>query len=144
MDMLPKTSLVITLPALALATVLAVGSCQRQNEPPVTPRGADAEAGVPDGAAGLTPVADAGGGAPMEDAGVTARVKTALLADEEIKSLGIHVETHDAAVTLAGTVDRDAQVTRAITIARGVAGVQQVVNRLSVKGEDKAERSNQG
>lgn len=146
MDALPKTTFAITLPALALALVVAVGSCQRQSEPPVTPRAAGAPAGVglQDGADGPATIADSSGGSQMEDAGVTGRVKTALMADSELKALSIHVETHDAAVTLTGTLDRDAEVARAVTIARGVAGVREVVNRLSVKGEDKAERSDQG
>jgi hyperosmotically inducible periplasmic protein len=66
------------------------------------------------------------------------------MGDDQVKGLGIHVETRDAAVMLTGNVDTDEQVTRAVAVARGVTGVREVVNRLSVKGEDKAERSNQG
>jgi hyperosmotically inducible periplasmic protein len=144
MHLVPKTNVPLTMPALALALLLmSIGSCERQPEPPVKPI-SSSELQV--GLQGAGPGSDAksSGAAQLSDTGITARVKAALMGDDQVKGLGIHVETRDAAVMLTGNVDTDEQVTRAVAVARGVTGVREVVNRLSVKGEDKAERSNQG
>jgi hyperosmotically inducible periplasmic protein len=68
------------------------------------------------------------------DAGIiTAKVKTALLADEKIKSLDIAVITRTDEVQLSGFVDNQTQIDRAMEIARGVDGVRTVSNQMSLK-----------
>jgi hyperosmotically inducible periplasmic protein len=78
------------------------------------------------------------------DATLTARVKAALVADPQAKALAINVDSHDGVVTLRGAVERDDEIAHALDVARGVDGVRDVVNRLSVRNEDKAAKSNQG
>jgi hyperosmotically inducible periplasmic protein len=67
------------------------------------------------------------------DSATTVKIKSALLADPEIKSLRIDVDTKDGAVTLSGTVPSKANAERAATVAKGVDGVRSVANRLTVK-----------
>lgn len=151
-----KTCISETLLLAALAVPVFGVGCERQSDPPIEPRSAQAvapaeapapqavvaAAGAPD--AEPTRVAEAKGRAGAEDAAITARVKTALMADDEIKGLAIEVATRDGAVTLTGKLDHQAQVAHAVDLARSVEGVRDVVNRLTVKGEDKAATTNQG
>lgn len=68
------------------------------------------------------------------DAGIiTSKLKTALLADQSIKSLDIAVVTRDDEVLLSGFVDNQAQVDRAMEVARGIEGVRLVRNEMSIK-----------
>jgi hypothetical protein len=69
----------------------------------------------------------------VDDAALTAKVKAALFAEPGLKTLRIDVETHDAVVTLAGTVDSDVLHRRAVQIAGAMSGVRQVVDELVVK-----------
>jgi len=76
--------------------------------------------------------AAAGAGAAVTDAGITAAVKTRLLADPDVAGLKIDVDTADKVVTLTGTVATAAQKTEAGNIARDTTGVSRVVNNLKV------------
>jgi len=69
----------------------------------------------------------------VEDAALTAKVKSAILAEPGLKSLQINVDTKNAVVTLAGSVDSPALRDRATQIASSVAGVRQVEDKLEVK-----------
>ena len=69
----------------------------------------------------------------VDDAALTAKVKAALFAEPGLKTLQIDVETHDAVVTLAGSVDSDVLHQRALQIAGSLAGVRQVIDKLVVK-----------
>ncbi|HUF23727.1 MAG TPA: BON domain-containing protein [Vicinamibacterales bacterium] len=68
----------------------------------------------------------------VADAGITAAVKTRLLADPDVAGLRINVDTKDKVVTLTGTVKAASQVTEAEKIARETPGVVRVVNNLKV------------
>lgn len=72
-------------------------------------------------------------GNTVDDSIVTVRVKSALLADQSIKSSDIAVATSKGKVQLSGFVDSQAQITRAIEIARSVEGVQSVDHEMSIK-----------
>ncbi|MBE0627150.1 MAG: BON domain-containing protein [Burkholderiales bacterium] len=72
-------------------------------------------------------------GNTVDDGIVTAKVKTALLADADIKSFDIAVVTRKGEVQLSGFVDNQAQIDRALGIVRGVEGVQSIGNELSIK-----------
>jgi hyperosmotically inducible periplasmic protein len=72
-------------------------------------------------------------GNTVDDGIVTAKVKSALLADPAVKSIDIAVVTRKGVVQLSGYVDSQAQVSRAIDIARGVDGVQSIGNEMSIK-----------
>lgn len=91
-------------------------------------------------AAGLLAVAgcahygnDQTGREVMSDSAITAKVKTALLAEKDINSLDISVETYDRTVQLSGFVDSSWQVTRAGKVAAAVSGVTKVRNDLVAK-----------
>ena len=72
-------------------------------------------------------------GNTVDDGIVTAKVKSALLADPDVKSFDIAVVTRKGVVQLSGFVDNQAQINRAIDIARGVEGAQSINNEMSIK-----------
>ncbi|HEY8068060.1 MAG TPA: BON domain-containing protein [Burkholderiales bacterium] len=80
-----------------------------------------------------SPVAKTTVGTEIDDTVVTTKVKSALLADAEIKSFDFKVETRKGAVQLSGFVDNQAQVDRAISDTRGIEGVRSVENGITLK-----------
>jgi hyperosmotically inducible periplasmic protein len=70
----------------------------------------------------------------MEDAAITARVKTALLNDQQISATKIDVTTADGVVTMSGTVSSRAEEARAIELARQTPGVKDVKSTLQMGG----------
>ena len=82
------------------------------------------------------PVATTTVGTEIDDSVITARVKGALMADPDIKSLDFKIETRKGEVQLSGFVESNAQVDRAMTVARGVEGVTMVENRLTLEGAE--------
>jgi hyperosmotically inducible protein len=72
-------------------------------------------------------------GNKVDDSIVTTRVKSALLADANIKSFDIAVVTRKGEVQLSGFVDNRGQIDRAVEVASGVEGVRKVGNEMSVK-----------
>jgi hyperosmotically inducible protein len=99
---------------LGAVGVLAAGCSNPQNEAPK--------------AAASTTV-----GTQIDDTVVTTKVKSALLADADIKSFDLKVETRKGVVQLSGFVDNQAQVDRAIATTGGVEGVSSVQNNISLK-----------
>ncbi|MDR7376258.1 hyperosmotically inducible protein [Rhodoferax ferrireducens] len=75
-------------------------------------------------------------GTEIDDTVVTASVKSALLADPDVKSLDFKVETRKGEVQLSGFVESQAQIDRATSIVQGVSGVKSVDNKLSLKVAD--------
>jgi len=73
-------------------------------------------------------------GTEIDDSVITASVRSALLGDPGIKSFDFQVDTRKGEVQLSGYVDNQAQVERAIALARGVTGVKSVEDKLSLKG----------
>lgn len=67
------------------------------------------------------------------EAGITARVKSSLIAEPEISAMRIDVDTHGSVVTLTGEVATQAAKDRAATLAQAVSGVTSVNNNLVVK-----------
>ena len=72
-------------------------------------------------------------GTQVDDAVITSSVKAALLGDPSIKSLDFQVETRKGTVQLSGFVDDQKQIDQALMLARGVKGVVNVENGLTVK-----------
>ena len=66
------------------------------------------------------------------DTAITAKVKSALLADEKVKGMKIDVETKEGTVTLTGKATSPAEKEQAERLAAAVEGVRNVVNRISV------------
>src|SRR5688500_4279691 len=108
-------------------TVSAAGTIDERGEQAARDAAAKTE-----GAAGRAADAAAGAGAAVTDAGITAAVKTRLLADPDVAGLKIDVDTREKVVTLTGTVKTAAQKTEAASIARDTTGVTRVVNNLKV------------
>lgn len=71
-------------------------------------------------------------GETIDDAGITAQVKTALLNDPEVGGLRIDVDTSKGLVTLSGVVKSKGEEAKAIAIARKVDGVRDVKSTLQV------------
>jgi hyperosmotically inducible protein len=72
-------------------------------------------------------------GTEIDDSVITSTVRSALLADPEIKSLDIKVETNKGEVMLSGFVDNPGQVERARAATQAVSGVKGILNNISVK-----------
>ncbi len=72
-------------------------------------------------------------GTKVDDAGITAKVKTGLSADKDLAANKIEVDTNDGVVTLKGEVPNAAARSRADQIARNVKNVKNVNNQLAVK-----------
>ncbi len=115
--------------ALMLGAVALTAGCDRPATETVgqkIDRSADKVASATDRAANrMTAAVDA--------AAITAKVKSAVIAEPGLKALQIDVDTHDAVVTLSGTIDNDIMKTRAIQIAQNVDGVRSVVDNLEIK-----------
>ncbi len=71
-------------------------------------------------------------GAAMGDAAITAKVKSALIAEPGFQSTGIDVVTEKGIVSLFGTTVSNANRERATRLAAGVEGVKAVENNLAV------------
>jgi osmotically-inducible protein OsmY len=71
-------------------------------------------------------------GESVEDAALTAKVKTKFLADTKISGLKIDVDTHHNVVTLSGKVPTAAERAHAVAVAKATDGVKSVVNKLTV------------
>jgi len=132
--------------AAAVTTALtALAGCDREpDQPPMSgapgygqDRAAPATppAGpLADRSTGASPEDSRSVGQALADAGITAKVKSALLARPDIDGSAINVDTERGRVTLRGQVPDEGQVDRAIQIARAVEGVKEVDSQLTARG----------
>jgi osmotically-inducible protein OsmY len=74
-----------------------------------------------------------GTGEYVDDSVITAKVKAAILGDSALKVNEINVETFKGVVQLSGFVRSQADIDRAVQVARGVAGVKSVKNDMRIK-----------
>ena len=102
--------------ALAAAWLLTVTGCSKSADPPTAP------------------AAKISIGTQIDDSVVTANVMAAFVSDSDIKSQDLKVETRKGEVQLSGFVENQAQMDRAIVVARTVAGVTAVQNNMGLKG----------
>lgn len=72
-------------------------------------------------------------GETVDDAAITNKVKSALVADERTKAHEINVETQRSVVLLAGFVGNDVSRSAAGEIARAISGVKKVDNQIAIK-----------
>ena len=77
-------------------------------------------------------------GDEVDDAWITSKVKTQLLADDQVHGTEINVDTEDNVVTLTGTAPSLAARTKAVEIAQSTKGVRSVVATGLVVGPDEA------
>lgn len=72
-------------------------------------------------------------GQTIDDATLTAKVKSQLLASPEVSGLNVNVTTYDGQVQLSGYVNSPEQRRQAEQIAKSIEGVKSVSNDLIVK-----------
>ena len=68
----------------------------------------------------------------MGDAGITAAIKTKMLADSTVSGLKIDIDTTDGVVTLKGDVASAVEHKRAVEIAKETDGVKSVKDQLKI------------
>lgn len=84
-------------------------------------------------AAGCQAMSGRTAGETIDDAGITASVKSKLVADKMSSLTRVDVDTNSGSVYLNGTVDTVEQKTRAEQLAWQARGVKTVVNNLQVQ-----------
>ena len=113
-------------------TLLAIAGCRRE-APPVVAAQEGAETQVPavaDVGQAVEP-ADAEAPLDVEDAALTAKVKTRLMADSRVAALDIDVGGQNGIVTLKGSVKDEQEKAAAEEVARTTEGVTDVVNMIT-------------
>ena len=127
----------------SIAALAGLAGCNRTEErnisrapSPATPSQSTPSMPSQSPSAGLPPTTAPGGdrsaGQVIDDAGITAKVKAALIAEKEVSGMSINVDTSGGKVTLSGKVPDPAQIERAMQVARAVEGVKSVDNKLTV------------
>ncbi|MDT8997750.1 BON domain-containing protein [Paucibacter sp. APW11] len=74
-----------------------------------------------------------GGGEYIDDTVITTKVKAAVLNEPTLKSAEINVETFKGRVQLSGFVSSQADINRAVALARDIKGVSSVANDMKLK-----------
>lgn len=74
-----------------------------------------------------------GTGEYMDDTVITSKVKAAILNEPSLKSAEINVETFKGVVQLSGFVSSQANINKAVQVARSVPGVNFVKNAMQLK-----------
>ena len=69
----------------------------------------------------------------MDDSGISAKAKAALVDDDAIKSTDISVKTHSGVVTLSGFVTSQDQAEKAVAVVQKIEGVKSVSDKLHVR-----------
>ena len=82
-----------------------------------------------------TPVSSTTVGTEIDDSVVTTRVRSALLADPDVKSFDIKVETRKGVVQLSGFVGSQDRIDKAIALVAKVEGVKGVENGMSLRND---------
>jgi hyperosmotically inducible protein len=102
--------------AVLAAAALALGACATSD--PKTNEGSKSETT----------------GQYIDDATVTAKVKTAIASEVGVKAAAnVNVETYRGVVQLSGFADSDAQASKAVAAAKKVNGVRSVKNDMRIK-----------
>lgn len=76
-----------------------------------------------------------GTGEYIDDSVITAKVKAAIFNEPSLKSAEINVETYKGVVQMSGFVSSQADIDKAVEVARSVNGVKSVKNDMRVKGQ---------
>ncbi len=145
-----RFALVMPVGAIIMASVLA-GCKGKEDETPATPAATQPATPMPSGpsTAGANPAGTPGtapggpGGTMMNkasqnpngapgDAVITAKVKSALIADTKVGATGINVDTKSGTVVLRGKVKTAAAKQVAVADAKKMQGVKNVVDQLTV------------
>lgn len=73
------------------------------------------------------------GGEYFDDTAITTKVKSAIFSEPTLKSAEINVETFKGIVQLSGFVRSQADINKAVAVAREVKGVKSVKNDMRIK-----------
>lgn len=74
-----------------------------------------------------------GTGEYVDDTVITTKVKAAIFEEDSLKSSEINVETFKGIVQLSGFVNSQADINKAVSVARQVKGVKSVKNGMRLK-----------
>jgi hyperosmotically inducible protein len=107
---------------LGLAATLGVAACNRNGGQ------------MSDQAAADAPKESASLGAAVDDTAITAKVKERLSSDDRLQAATINVETNNGVVTLSGSAPSAEARTAAEELARNVAEVQGIDNKITAPG----------
>lgn len=69
----------------------------------------------------------------LTDGALTAKIKSKMALDDTVKALSIDVDTDSGVVTLSGSVQSQAEKTKAVQLAKETSGVTSVVDRLVIR-----------
>ena len=117
---------------LLLMMALALAGCGRETPAVVaTEEGPETQAPAAAEVGQAVEPADSELPIDMEDAALTARVKTRLMADSRVAALEIDVGGQNGIVTLKGSVKDEQEKAAAEEVARGTEGVTDVVNMIT-------------
>ena len=83
-------------------------------------------------ACGSTPTRESPGQF-VDDAAITTKVKSDFVLDKTVDATNIKVETYKGTVQLSGFAKSQAEINKAVQIARNVTGVQSVKNDVLLK-----------
>jgi len=72
----------------------------------------------------------------IDDAVITTKVKKAIFDEPSLKSSEIKVETYKGVVQLSGFVSSEANIKKAVEVARSVKGVTSVKNDMQLKPKE--------
>jgi hyperosmotically inducible protein len=72
-------------------------------------------------------------GDTVSDSALTAKIKSKMVLDDDVKARGIDVDTSGAVVTLTGIVRSADERDRAVRLARETRGVTKVIDKLQVR-----------
>jgi hyperosmotically inducible periplasmic protein len=76
-------------------------------------------------------------GQSVDDAAITAKVKTAFAQDPGVKAMDVKVDTYRGTVQLNGWVNTTAEKARAEEIAKTIPGVKTIENKIALKTDVK-------
>jgi osmotically-inducible protein OsmY len=69
----------------------------------------------------------------IDDSAITTKVKAAVFNEPSLKSAEVNVETFKGVVQLSGFVGTEADISKAVEVARSVEGVTSVKNDMHLK-----------
>jgi len=132
---------IITMSAIAaLAATMGLAGCDRNSRDTARNTTDDTVAQVDQKARQIGNEMKSGAqrmGDKMDDAAITASVKTEIAKDSDLSALRINVDTDNGRVALKGTAPSTAAKAHASTLAQGVKGVTGVDNQLTVDATKK-------
>jgi hyperosmotically inducible protein len=68
----------------------------------------------------------------VDDSWITTEVKSKLLVEKDVPSNDINIEVYKGVVLLSGFVEKQSQIDSAVKVAKGVSGVKEVRNAISL------------